>query len=60
MNKVQFVRLHRPNTGSWVTYKLEWRMGFEAACSVLKERLPGWESVSGALDNPDEDSYERV
>jgi hypothetical protein len=56
--KIRYVRLERPNTESWMTFRLPHpinmdAMGHEEQDAMLEALLPGWEWVSAAIDNPD-------
>lgn len=55
MYKVKYLRLERPKTGSWITYKLPKTMDFnERLESFIMAVMPGWEIASGCLHDPDE------
>jgi len=52
---VQFVRLERAATDSWITLELPSRKDFgDELDSFLAQSMPGWEVVSGCMENPDD------
>ena len=61
--EIGFVRLHRPLTNSWITYRLPIMMSLEEVdihlmkefgCTEFGEAgVPGWEHVSSCDVNPD-------
>ncbi len=54
--KIKYVRLERPKTNSWITYKLPKTMCFDEKLDCFLESvMPGWEVVSGSYDDPDEE-----
>jgi hypothetical protein len=58
--KLQYIRLERPSTDSWMTYRLPWPMPFtgDEIDGWMEKHLPGWEVVSGCRHNPDYDDGE--
>lgn len=50
---ILFVRIERASTNSWITYLLPRKMTLTQAEIVLQKIMPGWEVVSGCLENPD-------
>ena len=60
MSPVNFLRLERPSTDSWITYHLPEPMlwqdeeSYKALMDFLVLSMPGWDLVSGAAQNPDE------
>jgi len=50
---VEYVRMERASTGSFMTYKLPKRMPFSYACDWAESELPGWEVIHGCIFNPD-------
>ena len=50
---VEYLRMERESTGSFMTYKLPKRMPFDYACTWAEAQLPGWEVIHGCIFNPD-------
>jgi hypothetical protein len=50
---VRYLRMERASTDSWITFILPTEMGFIYACNWAEARMPGWEAVSGAYEDPD-------
>lgn len=51
---IEYVRLQRVSTGSWMTFRLPRVMHIEDSYLWIHDKLPGWEFVSGCPVNPDE------
>jgi len=49
---MQFVRLERAATGSWITFEFN-AMELGDLDSFLSRYMPGWEVVSRCMENPD-------
>lgn len=58
---INYVRLQRTKTDSWITYRLPKPMlwkdeeTYEALMDFLVLNMPGWELISGSINNPDEE-----
>jgi hypothetical protein len=52
--EINYVRIERPATESWITYILPRPMGWHEAIYYIEADMPGWEVVSGCHLNPDE------
>ena len=50
---VEYLRMERESTGSFMTYKLPKRMPFSYACDWVESQLPGWEVIHGCIFDPD-------
>lgn len=51
--EVNWLRLERPSTGSWLTYRLDSPMEFGDTDRYVQKMLPGWEVVSGSPVKPE-------
>lgn len=51
---IEYVRLERASTGSWMTFRLPKMMHLEDSYLWIHDNLPGWEFVQGCVVNPDE------
>lgn len=52
---INFVRLNRISSDSWMTYELPYPMKFDRHLDRwFAHTMPGWEVVSGCKYNPDE------
>jgi hypothetical protein len=58
MDKWSWCRLERPSTASLMTLKLPEPMAMDEAEFWLAAKLPGWELICMALNNPDTVQYE--
>ena len=54
---VQYLRLERESTGSFMTYKLFSPTGFVLAEHIVKQNLPGWDLIHGCIENPDDEDF---
>lgn len=50
---VNFVRLERNHTGSFLTVHLPYQMPFQIAERWAMDEYPGWEIVNGSILNPE-------
>ncbi len=53
LDKVEYLRLERYSTGSFLTYKLPSVMTFDLANVYAEKYLFDWEVINGCLVNPD-------
>ena len=54
MYQVNYVRITRQSTDSWITVKLPKEMSFDQACVWAEKRFKGWMAATGCFTNPDE------
>jgi hypothetical protein len=57
MLTLNYTRLHRPRTDSWITFKLPKPLETTEMETFVKVAMPDWEIVSASQYNPDE-NYE--
>lgn len=50
---VEYLRLWRKSTDTYLTYKLNGKCSFEEACQYIDFQWPGWEVLCGSLENLD-------
>lgn len=53
MDVIQYVRLKRESTESWITYQLGNKMRANDVIIFLKATMPDWTLICGCLENPD-------
>ena len=53
MSLVQFIRLERKSTGSWITFRLPQEMPIRYAAVFINDQMPGWEIISACEENTD-------
>lgn len=64
MQKINYCRLERESTDSWITYHLPQPMAWNsedtyfALIGLLARLMPGWELVSASKDNPDDEEVQ--
>jgi len=61
---INYVRLERESTDSWITWHLPKPMRwedeetYEALIEFLRVTMPGWDLVSACVENPDDEEVQ--
>lgn len=65
MENINYCRLLREKTDSFITYQLPEPMAWDseesyfALIGLLAKLMPGWDLISGSVDNPDEEQVNK-
>jgi hypothetical protein len=54
MYMVNWLRMWRRTTDSWITVKCPKKMDFNKACEWAEKEFAGWMGASGCIENPDD------